>query len=99
MRPSTTTSARRSAPRQGCPPTGSSPSATRLSALAHLLAFVPLGYLLVRARPERIGVLRALLLTAAFADSYNQMVKALRNYKAQEVKGGLGKGGQLKVGQ
>jgi len=26
------------------------------------------------------------------------MVIALRNYKAQEVKGGLGRGGQLKVG-
>lgn len=38
------------------------------------------------------------VLTAAFADSYNQMVKALRNYRAQTVKGGLGKGGQLKVG-
>lgn len=38
------------------------------------------------------------VLTAAFADSYNQMVKALRNYKTQSVKGGLGKGGQLKVG-
>jgi len=38
------------------------------------------------------------VLTAAFADSYNQMVRALRNYKAQTVKGGLGKGGQLKVG-
>jgi len=25
------------------------------------------------------------------------MVKALRNYKAQKVKGGLGKGGKLKV--
>lgn len=39
------------------------------------------------------------VLTAAFVDSYNQMVKALRHYKAQEVKGGLGKGGTLKVGQ
>lgn len=38
------------------------------------------------------------VITAAFADSYNQMVKALRNYKAQTVKGGLGKGGRLKVG-
>ncbi len=38
------------------------------------------------------------VLTAAFADSYNQMVQALRNYKAQQVKGGLGKGGTLKVG-
>jgi curli biogenesis system outer membrane secretion channel CsgG len=37
------------------------------------------------------------VLTAAFADSYNQMVKALKNYKAQDVKGGLGKGGTLKV--
>ncbi len=37
------------------------------------------------------------VVTAAFADSYNQMVKALRNYKAQKVKGGLGKGGRLKV--
>jgi len=38
------------------------------------------------------------VLTAAFVDSYNQMVKALRSYKAQEVKGGLGKGGNLKIG-
>jgi curli biogenesis system outer membrane secretion channel CsgG len=38
------------------------------------------------------------VITASFADSFNQMVKALRNYKAQEVKGGLGKGGRLKVG-
>ncbi|MFA7384445.1 MAG: CsgG/HfaB family protein [Desulfurivibrionaceae bacterium] len=37
------------------------------------------------------------VLTAAFADSYNQMVASLRNYKAQTVKGGLGKGGNLKV--
>jgi hypothetical protein len=36
---------------------------------------------------------------AAFSDAYNNMVISLRNYKAQEVKGGLGKGGQLKVGQ
>ena len=35
---------------------------------------------------------------AAFTDAYNNMVISLRNYKAQEVKGGLGKGGQLKVG-
>ena len=39
------------------------------------------------------------VLTAAFADSYNQMVQALRSYKAQQVKGGLGKGGILKVGE
>jgi hypothetical protein len=37
------------------------------------------------------------IITAAFADSYNQMVKALRNYKAQTVKGGLGTGGRLGV--
>ena len=35
---------------------------------------------------------------AAFMDAYNNMVISLRNYKAQEVKGGLGRGGQLKVG-
>ena len=39
------------------------------------------------------------IIAASFADSYNNMVKALRNYKAQTVKGGLGKGGKLKVGQ
>jgi curli biogenesis system outer membrane secretion channel CsgG len=38
------------------------------------------------------------ILAAAFADSFNQMVKALKNYQAQEVKGDLGKGGNLKVG-
>ena len=38
------------------------------------------------------------VITAAFADSYNQMVQALQNYQVQTVKGGLGKGGQLKVG-
>ena len=38
------------------------------------------------------------VIIAAFADSYNQMVKALRNYKPQSVKGGLGKGGRLQVG-
>ncbi len=35
---------------------------------------------------------------AAFMDAHNSMVISLRNYKAQEVKGGLGKGGVLKVG-
>lgn len=39
------------------------------------------------------------VLAAAFADSFNQMVKSVRNYKAQEVKGGLGKGGNLMVGR
>ena len=37
------------------------------------------------------------LIVAAFVDSYNQMVVAVRNYRAQEVKGGLGTGGQLGV--
>ena len=37
------------------------------------------------------------VISAAFADSYNQMIKALRDYKAQSVKGGLGKGGKLNV--
>ncbi|MEM7358587.1 MAG: CsgG/HfaB family protein [Pseudomonadota bacterium] len=38
------------------------------------------------------------VIVTAFADSYNKMVRALRNYRAQEVEGGLGKGGKLKVG-
>jgi curli biogenesis system outer membrane secretion channel CsgG len=37
------------------------------------------------------------IITAAFADSYNQMVRALRNYRAQTVRGGLGTGGRLGV--
>jgi curli biogenesis system outer membrane secretion channel CsgG len=37
------------------------------------------------------------IIVAAFADSYNQMVRALRNYKAQTVRGGLGTGGRLGV--
>jgi len=39
------------------------------------------------------------LVTAAFMDSYNQMVISLRNYQAQNVQGGLGTGGALKVQQ
>ena len=34
---------------------------------------------------------------AAFLDAYNKMVISLRNYKAQDVKGGMGTGGLLKV--
>ncbi|MEQ5843170.1 hypothetical protein N0A02_27305 [Paraburkholderia acidicola] len=34
---------------------------------------------------------------SAFIDAWNKMVVSLRNYKAQDVKGGLGRGGQLKV--
>ena len=38
------------------------------------------------------------VLTAAFMDAYNQMVVALRNYRAQSVQGqGLGGGGRLSV--
>jgi curli biogenesis system outer membrane secretion channel CsgG len=38
------------------------------------------------------------VIAGAFMDAYNQMVRSLRNYKAQQVAGGLGKGGRLKVG-
>jgi len=34
---------------------------------------------------------------AAFLDAYNGMVVSLKNYRAQEVEGGLGTGGTLKV--
>lgn len=37
------------------------------------------------------------ILIAAFMDSYNQLVQAVRQYKAQEVAGGLGTGGALGV--
>jgi hypothetical protein len=37
------------------------------------------------------------VLTASFMDSYQQMVKAVRAYKAQSVEGGLGNGGMLKT--
>lgn len=37
------------------------------------------------------------VIVAAFTDSYNNLVRAVRNYKAQEVQGGLGTGGQLGV--
>jgi len=37
------------------------------------------------------------ILTAAFMDSYNKLVRAVRNYQAQTVKGGLGTGGRLGV--
>ena len=37
------------------------------------------------------------IIIAAFVDSYNQLIKAVRNYKAQTVKGGLGTGGGLAV--
>jgi curli biogenesis system outer membrane secretion channel CsgG len=37
------------------------------------------------------------ILTAAFMDSYNKLVWAVRNYRAQTVEGGLGTGGRLGV--
>jgi len=38
------------------------------------------------------------VITAAFMDAYNQMVRSLRNYRAQSVQGqGLGGGGRLGV--
>jgi hypothetical protein len=37
------------------------------------------------------------IIIAAFADSYNQLVKVVRNYRAHTVKGGLGTGGALGV--
>jgi curli biogenesis system outer membrane secretion channel CsgG len=37
------------------------------------------------------------VLAGAFADAYNQLVKSVKNYKAQEVEGGLGTGGTLGV--
>ncbi|MCS0810361.1 CsgG/HfaB family protein [Massilia agilis] len=37
------------------------------------------------------------VLAASFMDSYNQMVRAVRNYRAQSVAGGLGNGGMLKT--
>ncbi|WP_255412083.1 CsgG/HfaB family protein [Desulfonatronum sp. SC1] len=37
------------------------------------------------------------VITASFVDSYNQMVRALRNYRAQDVEGGMGTGGGLQV--
>lgn len=37
------------------------------------------------------------VLAGAFADAYNRLVVAVKSYKAQEVKGGLGTGGALGV--
>jgi len=34
---------------------------------------------------------------AAFLDSYNKMIVALRSYEAQDIDGGLGTGGALQV--
>ena len=37
------------------------------------------------------------VIASSFADAYNNLVKSARNYKAQEVRGGLGTGGRLGV--
>lgn len=37
------------------------------------------------------------VIASSFADAYNAMVRSVKNYKAQEVKGGLGTGGRLGV--
>lgn len=37
------------------------------------------------------------VIVAAFMDSYNNIVRAVKNYKAQEIKGGPGTGGKLGV--
>lgn len=37
------------------------------------------------------------IILQAYADAYNKMVPAMRNYKTQQVKGGLGAGGTLRV--
>jgi len=39
------------------------------------------------------------VIASAFADAYNNLVRSVKSYKAQEVKGGLGKGGRLGVGK
>jgi curli biogenesis system outer membrane secretion channel CsgG len=39
------------------------------------------------------------VISLAFADAYNNLVRSLRDYKAQTVQGGLGKGGRLDVAQ
>ena len=38
-------------------------------------------------------------IAAAFVNAYNNLVVSLRDYQAQEVDGGLGRGGNLPVGQ
>jgi hypothetical protein len=37
------------------------------------------------------------MISLAFADAYNNLVRSLRTYRAQDVAGGLGRGGWLKV--
>jgi hypothetical protein len=37
------------------------------------------------------------VIASAFADAYNNMVRSVKSYKAQGVRGGLGTGGRLGV--
>jgi hypothetical protein len=37
------------------------------------------------------------IIVAAFIDSYNQLARSVKNYRAQSVEGGLGTGGGLGV--
>lgn len=37
------------------------------------------------------------VIASSFADAYNALVRSVKNYKAQEVRGGLGTGGRLGV--
>ena len=39
------------------------------------------------------------VISLAFADAYSHLVRALRSYRAQDVDGGLGRGGKLGIGQ
>jgi curli biogenesis system outer membrane secretion channel CsgG len=39
------------------------------------------------------------VISLAFADAYNHLVRALRSYRAQDVDGGLGRGGRLGIGK
>ncbi|HRF57350.1 MAG TPA: peptidoglycan-binding protein, partial [Campylobacterales bacterium] len=39
------------------------------------------------------------VIVAAFTDSLNNLIVSVNNYKAQNVKGGLGTGGNMKVQQ
>jgi hypothetical protein len=44
------------------------------------------------------STLEGKVIVAAFTDSLNNLVDSLKQYRAQQVKGGLGNGGQLRVG-
>jgi hypothetical protein len=39
------------------------------------------------------------VISLAFADACNHLVRALRSYRAQDVNGGLGRGGKLGIGK